>query len=322
LSSRFLLRCFVEGERETGMKKLFIPLILFLALLSLACAYIVVPADLLVTPTSVASKGWSGMVTNVGMSDAGDLHVDLAIRNDTQDWSAMQADQGKPAILTTADGKKTNCDTVFVGTGGTSLAPGFQMRGYTAGTKYEPETQLLYVECKGAVASPGSELSIPYSYVTGPYDLHIPWVPVNATMVLALNQISTDLTYPVAVSVEGLIGKIGDQIPAINNFTLTLTDVERADTGLILHWQDYNPSDYANYVYIGVPPVIGADGIIYGVYQDPSIADATITLPKATAEWATEVTAPNDAAGLYVLVSVETKQSKYFVSHVIDITNK
>jgi DnaJ domain len=100
------------------------------------------------------------------------------------------------------------------------------------------------------------------------------------------------------------------------------TDAKRTATGLELEWQDYNPSEYPNYVHIGTPPVIGADGIICGLYEDPSIADATIALSKATAEWTTSVTVPNNASGLYVLVSVETGQSKYFVSHVIDITDK
>jgi phage protein U len=68
--------------------------------------------------------------------------------------------------------------------------------------------------------------------------------------------------------------------------------------------------------------VIGADGIIYGLYEDPSIADATIALSKATAEWITAVAVPKNVTGLYVLVSVETRQSKYFVNHVIDITDK
>jgi hypothetical protein len=54
---------------------------------------------------------------------------------------------------------------------------------------------------------------------------------------------------------------------------------------------------------------------------DPSIADATIGLSKSTAEWTTTVTVPNNVTGLYVLVSVETRQSKYSVSHVIDITD-
>jgi len=274
------------------------------------------------TPTSVTSKGWSGVVTNISETDTGNLHIDLAIRNDTQDWSAMQVNEGRPAILTTSDGKRTNCNTVFVGTGGTSLAPGFQMRGYTSGTKNATRVQLLYVECEGAVASSGAKLSIEYSYVTGAYDLHVPSVPTNATLVLDLDQVVTDMKYPLAIPIANLIEKVGDKINAINNFTLTLTDAIRTDTGLELHWQDYNPSDYANYVHIGTPPVIGSDGIIYGLYEDPSIADATIALPKATAEWTTAVVIPNEITNLYVLVSVETRQSKYFVSHVIDITDK
>ncbi len=304
-----------------GMKKLLIPGILC-AFFSFACAYIVVPADLLVTPTSVASKGWSGLVTGTGVTEAGDLHIDLAISNDTLDWSAMQADSGKPAVLTGADGKKTNCVTVFVGTGGTSLAPGFIMRGYTSGTKSEPITQPLYVECKGAALSQGSKLSIDYNYVTGPYDLHVPSIAVNKAMVLNLDEINAAVKYPIATPVDGLIEKFNGKIEAINSFTLTLMGVKRTETGLELQWQDENPGEYANYVHIGTPPVIGADGIIYGLYEDPSIADATITLPKQTASWTTSVTVPQNVTGLYVLVSVETRQSKYFVSHVIDITDK
>jgi len=311
----------VKRRKIDGMKKVLIPIVLC-ALLSLACRYIVVPADLLATPASVASKGWSGVVTNVGNTDGGNLHIDLAIRNDTLAWSAMQADENRPAILATSDGKRSNCNTVFVATGETSLAPGFQMRGYTSGTKNATKVQLLYVECEGIVASPGSKLSIQYSYVTGAYDLHVPSVSVNETMVLDLDQVVTDMKYPVATPIANLIEKIGDKINAINNFTLTLTDAIRTDTGLELHWQDYNPSDYANYVHIGTPPVIGFDGIIYGLYEDPSIADATITLPKTTAEWTTTVVVPNEVTNLYVFVSVETRQSKYFVGHVIDITDK
>jgi hypothetical protein len=304
-----------------GMKKLLIPGIVC-ALLSFACAYIVVPADLLVTPTSVASKGWSGIVTSTSETGAGDLHVDLAITNETQDWSSMQAASGKPAILTTGDGKKANCETVSVGTGGTSLAPGFIMRGYTTGTKREPVIRLLYVECKGVTLSKGSKLAVDYSYVKGAYDLHVPSIPVNKTMTLDLDQVVADVKYPIAMPVDGLIENIGDKINAINSFTLTLTGVKRTDTGLELQWQDENPGDYANYVHIGTPPVIGGDGIIYGIYEDPSIADATITLPKQTATWTTSVTVPKDVTGLYVLVGVETRQSKYFISHVISIAGK
>jgi len=309
------------------MNKVPIPILAFVLLLLVggfllnAGGYVVVPAAD-VTPTPAGAKGWTAVVTNVGKSDAGGLHIDLTIRNETAAWSAMQADEGKPAILKTSDGKRTNCDTVFVGTGGTSLAPGFQVQGYTGGTKATPKIQRLYVKCKGATAPAGSRLSIGYSYVTGAYDLHVPAVPVNETMELDLDQVANDLKYPIAIPVPGLIQKVGDKIDAINSFTLTLRDAQRTDTGLELKWQDYNPSDYPNYVHIGTPPVIGADGIVYGPYEDPSIADATITLSKATADWTTKVVAPKDVTGLYVLVSVETRQSKYFVSHVIDISDK
>jgi len=68
--------------------------------------------------------------------------------------------------------------------------------------------------------------------------------------------------------------------------------------------------------------VIGTGGIIYGLYEYPSVGDATIALSKATGDWTTTVAVPNNVTGLHVLVSVETRQSKYFVSHVIDITDE
>ncbi len=302
-------------------KRLLILLTLF-ALLSSACAYIVIPADLMVTPTSTVSLGWSGVITNIEKSDAGDLHIEFSIKNDTQDWSAINAAENKPATIITSDGKKTNCETVYIGTGGTRLAPGFQVRGYIAGTKKDPKTQLLYADCKGIDKSSGAKLSIEYTYITGAYDLHIPSVPTTETMTLDLDQVAKDIQYPVSNPTAGLVEKIGDKVSAINSFALILTDVKRTDTGLELFWQAENPSDYPNYVHIGTPPVVGADGVIYGLYEDPSIAEATIALPHDKAEWTTTVTVPSNVAGLYVLVSVETRQSKYFVSHVIDITDK
>ena len=136
-----------------NVRKILIPALLAYTFFSFACVYIVLPEGL-ETPEAVVEgaelKVWNAVVTNVGKSDAGDLHIDITIRNDTGDWSTMQAVADKPAVLTTSDGKTTNCDTVFVGTGGHRLAPGFQMRGYTPGKKDDLETQLLYVECKGA----------------------------------------------------------------------------------------------------------------------------------------------------------------------------
>ncbi len=232
-----------------------------------ACAYIVTPA-VEVTPTSTSAKGWLALVTNVGTSSAGDLHIDITIRNETGDWSKMEAVAGRPAVLTSG-GKNTNCDTVFVSTGGNCLAPGFQMRGYTGGTEAEPKTQLLYVECKGAAAAPGSKLSIDYSYVTGTYNYYVAAQPVNEKLVLNLDEVASDLKYPLADPVEGLIEKAGAKIVAINDCILTLTDAKRTDTGLEFAWETNNPGAYPTYVHIGTPPVIGSDGIIYGFYAGP-----------------------------------------------------
>lgn len=285
-----------------------------------ACAYIVTPAADLNTGSSTG-KGWSALVTNVGASSAGDLHIDIAIRNDTGDWSTMQATAGHPAMLTVG-GKTKNCDTVFVSTGGNRLAPGFQMRGFTSGTKSEPKTQLLYVECKGASAAPGSKLSVEYGYVTGPYNYYVSAIPVNATLELNLDQVAKDLKYPFTDAAPDLIEKASGKITAINDCVLTLTDVKRTDAGLEFAWETKNPGTYPTYVHIGTPPVIASDGILYGLYEDPTLADAPITLPGEKADWTTTVAVPKDATGLYILVSVETKQQKNFTSHAIDITDK
>lgn len=37
-----------------------------------------------------AAKGWAGIVMNVSATSSGDLHVDITIRNETADWSAME----------------------------------------------------------------------------------------------------------------------------------------------------------------------------------------------------------------------------------------
>src|SRR5690348_12764964 len=117
-----------------NLRKVLLPLLLLYIFFSFACVYVVLPEGL-ETPEVVVEgaelKTWNAVVTNMGKSDAGDLHIDITIRNDTGDWSTMAAAEGKPAILTASDGKTTNCDTVFVGTGGHRFAPGFQMRGYT-----------------------------------------------------------------------------------------------------------------------------------------------------------------------------------------------
>ncbi len=304
-------------------KKKLIPLIIS-SLLLYACAYIVVP-DLGDGGSGgpLNSKGWTGVVTNISQPSETDLHIDITIRNETTDWSAMQAVAGQPAVLKMADGKNVNCDTVFVGTGGHRLAPGFQMRGYISGTKVDPQTQLIYVECKGAQPAAGSKLSVGITYVTGEFNYYYPDTnKVELTLELDLDNVVTDVTYPIAETVDGLILKSDFEIAAMSDILVSLAKVERSATGLTFSWKSFNPSDYALSARIGIPPVIGDDGIIYGLYQSPDRATAPTAPAGASAEWTTTVDVPEDVKGMYILMSVESKKLRLFVNYAVDITDQ
>lgn len=296
--------------------------VLAYVVLLFGCQYIVLPEDL-EGPSSAESRGWSAVVTHIGTTDAGDLHIDLALRNETNDWSAMQALAGRPAVLKTADGKTVNCNTVMVGSGGHRLAPGFQMRGYTAGTRTEPTTQLIYVECAGLGAAEGASLSINYSYVTGQYNYYEQDAgKVDTRLEVSLDEVASDIDYPVAEPVEGLIQQADKEIVAINNVVLRLASVERDDSGLCFTWQTSNPGEYPSYVHVGNPPVIGADGIIYGRYETPDIVSVPITPAGGTAEWETTVAVPRDVSDMYILLSVESGKQRLFANYAVAITDR
>lgn len=299
-------------------KKALLLALVFASMLS--CRYIVLPEK----PEDLSaglSEGWSGMVTEVSQSSAGDLHIAITVRNDTGQWSAMQAAPDKPATLNSG-GKSTSCDTVFVSSGGHRLAPGFQMRGYIGGTKYEQETQLIYVECAGVQADEGT-LSIDYSYVTGDYNYYEQEAnKVNATMELDLSQVQSDLQYPMGRTVEGLVQPPEAEMIALNNVVLSLTGVERTEEGFTFTWQTENPGEYPSYVHVGNPPVIGEDGILYGYYETPDIVSVPVTPAGGTAEWTSEVVVPGDVAGYYIMLSVETGKQRLFTNYAVDITDK
>ncbi len=306
------------------IRLLIIPAIAGVLLLLLgAGGYIVIPENVGGSQLT-GSKGWSAIATNIGESDAGDLRIELAIRNETTDWSAMQAIAGKAAVLRASDGKTTNCETVFLGTGGHRLAPGFQMRGFVTGKKSEPLTQLIYVECKGAQAAAGSKLSVDYSYVTGQYNYYEKDAnQIDTTLVVDLDQVAADTKYPIAEPVAGLIQSADVEITALNDVVLKLAEITRTDTGLQFKWQTTNPGEYPSYVHIGNPPVIGEDGILYGIYQSPDIASVPITPAGGkSAEWTTEVAVPKEASGLYIMLSVEAGKQRLFANYVVDITDK
>lgn len=302
-------------------KKLPFLLLIAQSLLIFACVYVVLPEDL-DAPVSAISKGWSAVVTNVSQSEAGILRIDLTIRNETGDWSTMKAAEGQSAVFTSGGGT-TRCDTVFVGTGGHRLAPGFQMRGYTGGSKATPETQLIYVECQDAQAAPGAQLSIDYSYVTGQYNYYEPDKnQMDGKLEINLDKVAADLTYPVAEPIEGLSQESGTEFIGLNKVVLTLADVQRNGDGLQFVWHTFNPGNYPSYVHIGSPPVIGTDGILYGFYETPDIVSVPITPAGDKAEWTTEVVVPQDVKGFYIMLSVESGKARLFANYAINITDK
>ena len=306
----------------TAKKALTVALLAY-AMLSFACKYIVLPEDLESQTAKEDSGVWSAIVTNVGQSEAGDLRIDLAIRNDTGDWSTMHAVEGKPAVLTTGDGKTINCDTVYVGTGGHRFPPGFQTRGYTTGAMDAPDTQPLYVECKGAQATPGSTLAIGYVGFGGELDDYDPELNKSEGMLeLNLDEVVTDLTYPIASPVEGLILKPGTDITGLSENVVTLLEALRTDTGLQFTWQNFNPTKFPLKTHIGIPPVIGADGIIYGPYETIDLASIPITPAGGKVEWTTEVVVPPDGSGYYILLSVESKKPRTYLNYAVDVSDK
>lgn len=307
------------------LTKILMLALLVHAILASACVYIVLP-DGIETPQLAEEdqvlRVWNAYVTSVAESPSGDLRVDVTIRNDTGEWSTMRAVENKPALLT-SDGKTTQCETVFVGTGGHRLAPGFQMRGYTAGTKSASETQLLYVECKGVKAASGATLAIDYVSFQGELDDYKPEEnETSGTLELSLDEVVADLTYPVAESVEGLILPVNTGITGLSDNVVTLLDAQRTDSGFLFSWQNFNPTKFALKTHIGTPPVIGSDGIIYGLYETIDIAPVPVTPANENMQWETEVAVPQDVSGFYILLSVESKKPRTYLNYVIDISGK
>jgi hypothetical protein len=304
-----------------SVKKALILVILAHLVSTIACAYIVLPEG--VGSESGGSGEWAAVVTNIDTSESDSVRIGISIRNDTGDWSAMQAIAENHAVLQQSDGTDTICETVFVSSGGHRLAPGFQMRGYIAGTLYEPITQLIYVECPVSDVPPESMLLIDYVFFTGQYNYYEPEAnQAEGTFELNLDEIQTDMTYPVAYEVEDIVLNKETEINAINDVSLTLTGIQRIDNGLEFAWETYNPGEYPSYVHIGNPPVIGNDGILYGYYETPDIVSVPVTPADGVAEWTTEVAVPQDVTGLYIMLSVESGKQRLFANYAIDITEE
>lgn len=306
-------------------KRNLILTLLACSLFTFACVYIVLPEGL--EEPEVIDEGevgtWVALATNVGQSDAGDLHIDITIRNDTSDWSTMRAVEDQPAVLTTADGKTVNCDTVFVSTGRHRFAPGLQMRGYTFKEDGEVKTQPLYVECKGVTDAAGATLAINYVSFNGILDDYEPEAnKVEGVLEVNLDEVATDLVYPVVSPDAIVLQDAGAGIPALSENVITLLDTQRTDTGFQFSWQNFNPTKFPLKTHIGTPPVIGSDGIIYGVYETLDIAEIPLTPPNENAQWTTEVVVPQDVTGFYILLSVESNKPRTYINYLVDISDK
>ncbi len=283
------------------------------------CDYIVIPEQKATAPPADAEGVWTAVATNVEETPDG-LHVDLAIRNDTGDWSAMEIAEGESVSLLDASGNSSRCGTAVVETGGVNIPPGFIMRGFTGGTRTDPRIELLHVECEGAAQAAGSRLRIPYTFTTGEFNFYRPEPAQRDTLEVDLDEPIADLAYPIGTETDLVFTKVGEPIEAINKIVLTLVEVERTDDEVQLTWRTENPTNYQAYVHIGNPSVIGSDGILYGRYTAPHLVDTPITLANDSAEWTTTVAVPGDVEGLFALASVESKQQKNYVSHAIDLS--
>jgi hypothetical protein len=297
------------------------------AAFTFACVYIVLPAGV-DDPAAGAhdeNASWVAMATNITESAPGTLHIDLTIRNDTGLWSTMRAAENRPITLKGGDGTVTTCDTAFLGTGGHRLAPGFQVRGYTSKEGGEETTQTLYVECAGAEAAAGGTLSIPYVYFVGEVDYYVEIEEANrkqGTLEVNLDELATGLIYPVGTAIEGLIQPADKEIVALSDNVVTLVDIRRDDTGIQFTWQNFNPFKFALKTHIGIPPVVGDDGIIYGLYETLDIPAVPLTPALDSVQWTTEVEVPPDVQGLYILLSVESKKPRTYVNYAVDITDQ
>jgi hypothetical protein len=145
---------------------------------------------------------------------------------------------------------------------------------------------------------------------------------VAGKLELDLDQVVTDLTYPIAQPVEDVIQEAGLEIAALSENVVSLLDVQRSDAGFQFTWQNYNPSKFALKTHIGIPPVIGEDGIIYGVYETLDLPEVPLTPAQGTVEWTTEVAVPQEVGGLYILLSVESKKPRTYLNYAVDITDR
>ena len=146
------------------------------------------------------------MATAVGPSDDGGIRIDLAIRNDTADWSTMAAAM-EPAVLRGGDGRPSSAQRSTSARAGIVWLPGFQMRGLHRRDEGEPELVQLGVECDvgevpaGLDARPSTTRTWSVSSTTTTRDAS----RADGTIDFALDTSRATSRYPVGQPVDGLV---------------------------------------------------------------------------------------------------------------------
>ena len=165
---------------------------------------------------------------------------------------------------------------------------------------------------QGCRSSSRIQTSIDYISFSGILDDYDPeGNKSEGTLVVELDNIVTDLVFPIESQVEGLILPSNESITGLSENVVTLLDAQRTETGFTFSWQNFNPTKFPLKTHIGTPPVICADGIIYGRYETLDMVSVPITPAKANMEWATEVVVPKDLKSCYMLLSVEFEQTAH-----------
>ena len=68
--------------------------------------------------------------------------------------------------------------------------------------------------------------------------------------------------------------------------------------------------------------MIGSDGILYGYYESPDLAERPGDEAGGEADWTTKVGVPKEVSGLLMLLSVELEEARLFVNYALDLSGE
>ena len=194
-----------QRKRRMNVKKFITLFLIACTFLSSACVYIVLPEDMEViggAGTGGEPGVWTGVVTNVSRSEAGDLHVDV---DDTERYWRLEHDAGRGRQ--TGDAHDQRWKNHFFAIrflsvpAGIDWLPVFKCAVTPLGKMVRLQPQPLYVECKGATAAAGSNSRSTMKVLAEFWMTMTPEAnKTEGTLELNLDEVVTDLTYPIAIT--------------------------------------------------------------------------------------------------------------------------